>query len=97
MPIVPVKKMTIITLQEFEDIILTELGKRSVIELRALSEEEFSGFRKVTVEEIRDIEHLLTQLMQLYKKLGIDRVPSKMVSRVTTTDLLQAREKIVKY
>ena len=97
MPIVPVKKMTIITLQKFEDIVLTELGRRSVIELKALSEEEFSGFRKATVEEIRDIEHLLTQLMQLYKKLDIDRVPSKMVSRVTATDLLQAREKIAKY
>ncbi|MHA1590577.1 MAG: V-type ATP synthase subunit I [Candidatus Njordarchaeales archaeon] len=97
MPIVPVKKMTIITLQEFEDLILTELGRRSVIELKALSEEEFGGFRKVTVKEIRDIENLLTQLMELYKKLGIARVPSKMISQITARDLLQAREKLAKY
>ena len=51
--IIPVKKMTIVTLSDYDKLLLEETGKLGVVHLRELTEDEFRGFREETTEEVR--------------------------------------------
>jgi len=70
--IVPVKKLTIITMRDFEEDILWNLGKLGVVQLRKLKEEEFLGFKEAVVEEVHKYAELLDRYSSLYKHLCRD-------------------------
>ncbi|MHA1615867.1 MAG: V-type ATP synthase subunit I [Candidatus Njordarchaeales archaeon] len=97
MPVTPVKKLTIITFQEYEDTILTALGRKGIVELKPLSEEEFGVFRKATVEELRDIENLLFKLEGLREKLDVPKVKPQLRKDISKDDLRIAGEKLTIY
>lgn len=67
--IVPVKKLTIIALQEYEGMIMGELGKRGVVQLKPLDEIDFIGFKRVTATEVRDYAGLYDRALTLKEKL----------------------------
>ena len=67
--LVPVKKLTIITLADLEEELLLDLGKLGVVQLKRLSEDEFLGFKKVPEEELRKYEELLDRFNNLYNSL----------------------------
>jgi len=69
MPIVPVKKITIITFNDFEEEIIRDLGRIGVVDLRSLKEGEIAGFRKVTVEHLHKYQELLDRLNTLKEKV----------------------------
>ncbi len=67
--IVPVKKLTIITLQDIEEELIWNLGKLGAVQLRRLSEEDFLGFQKTSEEELHKYEELLDRFNTLYHTL----------------------------
>ncbi len=69
MPIVPVRKVTIITFTDFEEEIIRDLGRIGIVDLKSLEEGEIAGFRKVTVEHIHKYQELLDRLRTLYGKV----------------------------
>lgn len=70
MPIVPVKKVTIITFSDFEEELLRDLGKLGVVDLRTLLEEEFAGFKKETTEDLHKYRELMDRLNALLRKIS---------------------------
>ncbi|MBS7655992.1 hypothetical protein KEJ50_05800 [Candidatus Bathyarchaeota archaeon] len=75
--IIPVKKLTIITLINNEKKLLDRLGKLGVIQLRKLNEKEFIGFKEVTSKEIREYEALYERLHTLKKLIEEPEKASK--------------------
>lgn len=69
MPIVPVKKVTIITFNDIEEEIIRELGRIGVVDLRSLGENEIAGFHKVTIEHVYKYRELLDRLNALKEKV----------------------------
>lgn len=69
MPIVPVKKVTIITFTDFEEEVIRDLGRIGVVDLKTLKEGEIAGFRKVNIEHIHKYQELLDRLKTLYEKV----------------------------
>lgn len=69
--IVPVKKLTLITLSQNEGRLLDSLGRLGVVHLRKLDEKEFVGFREVASEKVREYESLLEKLRTLGEKLNV--------------------------
>ncbi|HID16989.1 TPA: hypothetical protein EYP26_01695, partial [Candidatus Bathyarchaeota archaeon] len=69
--IVPVKKLTVITLSNNERRLLDALGRLGVVQLRKLDEAEFVGFKEAAPEEIREYEDLYERLRSLQEKLGV--------------------------
>ena len=63
--IIPVKKITIITLIDNEKNLLTHLGKLGVIQLKKLNEKEFMGFTETSSNELREYELLYDHLCNL--------------------------------
>ena len=70
MPIVPVKKITIVTFSDFEEELLRDLGKLGVVDLRTLLEEEFAGFKKETTEDLHKYRELIDRLNALLRKIS---------------------------
>ena len=68
--IVPVKKVSLITITDNESSMLEGLGKLGVVQLRKLDEAEFIGFEKVIIEEAREYENLKERFQILYGKFG---------------------------
>ncbi|MEM2122548.1 MAG: V-type ATPase 116kDa subunit family protein [Candidatus Bathyarchaeia archaeon] len=66
----PVRKVTVLTLADYEKFILEELGKLGAIQLRRLSGEEYIGFREETAEEERVYDQLYERLRILHGKLS---------------------------
>jgi len=69
--IVPVKKLSIITLSDNEQKLLETLGRLGVIQLRTLDETAFVGFKEVASEETRDYESLQERFRSIQGKLGV--------------------------
>ena len=67
--IIPVRKLTIITLQDYEEYLLRELGKLGVVELRKLSEGEVIGFRETTSEDVNRYVELYDRFKNLYNRV----------------------------
>lgn len=68
--IVPVKKVTVITLADNERLLLEELGRLGVIQLRKLTEDEYIGFKEERAEEERVYDQLYERLRMLRGKLS---------------------------
>lgn len=77
--IVPVKKVTVVTLADNERFLLEGLGRLGAIQLRRLTEDEYIGFREETAEEERIYEQLYEKLRMLRGKLsdGMIRVEAQ--------------------
>ena len=71
--ITPVKKLSVITLTDNEPLILEEIGKLGVVQLRKLDEAEFIGFNNIVIEEIREYESLSERFKTLYNKFEVDK------------------------
>ncbi len=69
--IVPMKKLTAVTLIENESELLESLGWLGVIQLQRLDDSEFVSFRAVTVEELRKCEIICELLRSVERKLGV--------------------------
>ena len=67
--IIPVKKLTVLTLRDYEEEVLSTLGKLGVVELKKLSEGEIIGFKEETSEEV----NIYLELWERFKNL-FDRV-----------------------
>ncbi|MEM1587776.1 MAG: V-type ATPase 116kDa subunit family protein, partial [Candidatus Bathyarchaeia archaeon] len=63
--IIPVKKITVITLTENEKNLLTYLGKLGVIQLKKLNEKEFMGFKEASSKELQKYALLYNRLQTL--------------------------------
>ena len=74
-PVVPVKKVTVVTLTDYEDELIRELGRLGVVDLRQLSEEEFVGLERAKPAEVRKYRELLSRVEALCSKLSIGEVP----------------------
>ncbi len=70
--IVPVKKVTIVTLADNERLLLEEIGRLGVVQLKKLTEEEFIGFREETTEEERIYDQLFERLRALNGKFSVE-------------------------
>lgn len=67
--IVPVKKLTVITLSDNELKLLETLGRAGVVQLRKLDENEFTGLKEASSRDIKEYESLLEKLSILRGKL----------------------------
>ena len=91
--ITPVKKLSVITLTDNEPLILEEIGKLGVVQLRKLDEAEFIGFNNIVIEEIREYESLSERFKTLYNKFEVDKTEDHIKQgsltreRVPTKDL----------
>ncbi len=77
--IIPVKKVSLITMTDNESFMLEGLGKLGVVQLQKLDEAEFIGFEKRVIEDQREYENLKERFQLLYGKLG--RAVSLQVGR----------------
>ncbi|MBS7631959.1 hypothetical protein KEJ47_10450 [Candidatus Bathyarchaeota archaeon] len=68
--IIPVKKITVVTLIDSERFILEEMGKLGVVQLRELRGDEFKGFRAESGEEEKTYDQLYERLKALHGKLS---------------------------
>ncbi|MCW3974893.1 MAG: hypothetical protein NWE86_01445, partial [Candidatus Bathyarchaeota archaeon] len=68
--IIPVKKVSLVTITDNESSMLEGLGKLGVVQLKKLDEAEFIGFEKVIIEETREYENLKERFQILYGKFG---------------------------
>lgn len=80
--IVPVKKLTVITLSDNEGKLLDALGRLGVVQLRKLDETEFVGFKEAASEEIREYESLYERLRSLQGKLGVTPRGARRLDKV---------------
>jgi V/A-type H+-transporting ATPase subunit I len=95
--IVPVKKLTLITLSQNEGRLLDSLGRLGVVHLRKLDEEEFAGFKEVTSEKLRDYENLLEKLRSLREKLNVspEELKAKAIGlEVTVVDVEKVQAEV---
>ena len=83
MPIIPVKKLTVITFAENEDELVLTLGKVGVVDLRPLRErKEFVGFEKRVAAERKKCDELLSRLRALCERAGIPEPKAVKVERI---------------
>ena len=83
MPIIPVKKLTVITFAENEDELVLTLGKVGVVDLRPLKErKEFVGFEKRVAAERKKCDELLSKLRALCERAGIPEPKAVKVERI---------------
>ncbi|MEM2210973.1 MAG: V-type ATPase 116kDa subunit family protein [Nitrososphaerales archaeon] len=87
--IITVKKITIVTLTEYEDFILSELGKLGIMELKKLREDEFKGLREVgNEEEVAKYTELYGRFNSLYNQLiGEIQEPKELKVEITLTKI----------
>ena len=98
MPIIPVKKVTIITFIDHEERLLRELGRLGVVDLKSLKEEEFAGFKKTVVENIHKYHELLDRLRALYEKLGNHSQVKPFTGQIKSkVDPMELELKIIRY
>lgn len=80
--VVSVKKLTIITLRDYEEDLLWDLGKLGVVQLKKLKEKEFLGFKEAIAEDVHKYVELLDRYKALYNALCIDckipKTPEKL-------------------
>ena len=68
--LIPIKKLTVVTLNDNESKLLESIGKLGIIQLQRLNDSEFVGFDRVNLEEIRKFETIYEQLNFIKNKLG---------------------------
>ena len=98
--ITPVKKLSVITLTDNEPLILEEIGKLGVVQLRKLDEAEFIGFNNIVIEEIREYESLSERFKTLYNKFEADKTEKQIKQGSLTRERIPAKdleEKIKSY
>jgi V/A-type H+-transporting ATPase subunit I len=98
--ITPVKKLSVITLTDNEPLILEEIGKLGVVQLRKLDEAEFIGFNNIVIEEIREYESLSERFKTLYNKFEADKTEKQIKQGSLTKERIPAKdleEKIKSY
>jgi len=83
MPIIPVKKLTVITFAENEDELVLTLGKVGAVDLRPLKERrELTGFEKRVAAERKKCDELLSKLRALCERAGIPEPKAVKVERI---------------
>ena len=99
--IVPVKKISLITLTDNEPLVLEEVGKLGVVQVRRLEEAEFIGFNKIVVEDVREYESLNEKFRTLYAKFEVDKAKaheeqkaSALKEKISDEELENTLEKI---
>lgn len=98
MPVIPVKKVTIITFTDYEEEILRDLGQLGVVDLKPLREEEYVGFKKAMIEEIHKYMELLDRLRTLYEKLKDHKFVKPPTTKITTkVSIVELETKITYY
>ena len=70
--ITPVKKLTVAALRDYEGLVMRELGRLGVIQLKELDELEYLGFKSEDSRVIKELESLYQRLLDLGRKLGIE-------------------------
>jgi V/A-type H+-transporting ATPase subunit I len=98
--ITPVKKLSVITLTDNEPLILEEIGRLGVVQLRKLDEAEFIGFNNIVVEEIREYESLSERFRTLYNKFEVDKTEDQIKQKSLTKERIPVEdleEKIKRY
>ena len=87
--IVPVKRVTVVSLTEFEDYFLTEIGDLGVVELRKLKADEYKGLKEVAnEEEVARYSELYGRFRLVYKRLSSDlRTPKEVPKEATMTKI----------
>jgi V/A-type H+-transporting ATPase subunit I len=88
--IVPVKKISFITLINDESFLLEGLGKLGVVQLKKLDDTEIIGFEKFSVEEIREYDGIYERLRGL-----LDRISSANISILNTEHENVFEEKLI--
>lgn len=72
----PMKKLTVITLREFEELILRGLGDLGVLQLKEVDAPEFVGFKPAVVEdEKKEYEKLYDRFRLLRDRLEVKELP----------------------
>ena len=74
--IIPVKKLTVVILKDYEEKVLRGLGKLGVVELKKLSEGEVIGFKEKVSEDVSQYMDLLSRFKSLYEKVCPDVCPN---------------------
>ncbi len=69
--IIPVKKLTVITLIENENKLLESLGKSGAVQLQHLDDSEFVEFKEANIEEIRKYEIIIERLGFIKRKIDL--------------------------
>lgn len=79
---VPMRKFTVVTLREYEDIVLESLGVLGITELRKVEVPEFETFRERATEERGELEELSSKFRLLYGRLigQVRPKPTKEIS-----------------
>jgi V/A-type H+-transporting ATPase subunit I len=98
--ITPVKKLSVITLTDNEPLLLEEIGKLGVVQLRKLDETEFIGFNNIVVEEIREYESLSERFRTLYNKFEVGKTEDQINQKSLTKEKISVEdleEKIKRY
>jgi len=91
--IIPVKKLTVVTLKNYMDELLTILGELGVVELRKLSRGEIIGFKEAVSEDLAIYAELWDRFKNLYSKVCPEGCPNikpytgKITSKVNYTEL----------
>lgn len=67
---IPIKKLTVITLNDNEPKLIESIGELGLIQLHRLDDSEFVGFNRVNPEEIRKFENTYEQLNFIRNKLS---------------------------
>jgi len=91
MPVIRVKKVTIVTFKDYEETLLRELGRLGVVDLKPLREEDFAGFKKVISEDLHKYGELMDRLKSLFEKLGdgerVKRFEGEITEKVPVVEL----------
>lgn len=74
--IIPVKKLTVVTLKDYMDELLTVLGEMGVVELKKLSQGEIIGFKETVSEDLAIYAGLWDRFKNLYSKICGDGCPN---------------------
>ena len=91
MPVIKMKKLTAITLSEYEDELVFQLGRTGAVDLRPLREEEVVGFRRPAATELKRCEDLISRLDALCRRQGLPEPLPKRVSDIRRLDEVEER------
>ena len=85
--IIPMKKLLVITLIDYEQIVLRRLGELGVIHLKRLGEEDARRLGEVEVERVREVDKLYYRFIQLLETL----------SRLSMESFIELTNSLAKY
>ncbi len=84
--IIPVKKLTVLTLKDFEEEIISTIGKLGAVELKKLTEGEIIGFRETTSEEANYYMELWDRFRNLFEKVCPNGCPNMKIYTKSITN-----------